>query len=71
MMLAAHELGLGTCCMGWITAINKSRDINKKLNIPKGFDICNAITIGYYDTEKPPKAPPRKGVSEVTTWFLK
>lgn len=71
MMLAAHELGLGTCCMGWVTALNKSRDIKAKLNIPKGFEICNALTLGYYDTDKMPKAPQRKTVAEVTTWFLK
>ena len=69
MMLAAHELGLGTCCMGWIQTLQQSPALKAKLNIPKGFDICNAITIGYYDTEKTPKAPERKTVSEVTTWF--
>ncbi|NOZ22210.1 MAG: nitroreductase family protein [Planctomycetes bacterium] len=71
MMLAAHELGLGTCCMGWITTIHKSKALTAKLDIPKGFEICQAITIGYYDTDKTPKTPQRKSVDEATTWFLK
>ncbi len=41
------------------------------LGIPKGFEICQAITIGYYDTDKTPKTPQRKSVDEATTWFLK
>ncbi|MEW6355113.1 MAG: nitroreductase [Planctomycetota bacterium] len=71
MMLAAHELGLGTCCMGWVGAINQSKALKAKLDIPKGFEICQGITIGYYDSDKTPKAPPRKGVDETTAWFLK
>lgn len=71
MMLAAHELGLGTCCMGWIATLNQSPALKEKLGIPKGLDICNAVTLGYYDTAKTPKTPERKKVDEVTTWFLK
>jgi CheY-like chemotaxis protein len=36
-----------------------------------GVEICQAITIGYYDTDKTPKTPQRKSVDEVTTWFIK
>jgi len=67
MMLAAHALGLGSCCMGWIGALNSSRRARKLLNLPKGFEITNAIVLGY--PERVPKAPPRKTLDETTTWF--
>ena len=48
-----------------------ARAMRKKLDLPKGFDICNAVTLGYYDPAKTPKAPTRKAVNDATAWFLK
>jgi len=66
MMLAAHALGLGSCYMGWIGALNQSAAMKKKLGIPPGFEITGGIVLGYGDVT--PKPPPRKTIEETTTW---
>jgi nitroreductase len=66
MMLAAHAVGLGTCYIGWMRLLNYSLKIKRRLNLPKGFEIADAIILGYPAASPP--APKRKTLSETVTW---
>jgi len=59
LSLAAHALGLGTCCMGWYD----EGVIKSALGIPEGIRIIGVTPIGYPDQE--PKPRPRKELSEI------
>ena len=68
MMLAAHALGLGTCYIGWTRLLNHSlnRALRRRLQIPNGFEICDAIILGYPGHS--PQPPKRRTVEETVTW---
>ena len=59
IMLAAHSLGLGTCCLGGIVRFLKSNDkaqfFVNELNIPVDYRINFLIAIGYPDESPAPK----------------
>ncbi len=60
MMLAAHELGLGTCCLGSPVGFMNSEEGKQflaSLNLPEGYALQFAIAIGYADEQ--PEAKPR------------
>lgn len=61
--LAATELGLGTCMMGWFD----EKEIKKILEIPKSRKIHLVISIGYYD-KKEPKKKIRKDLKEIISY---
>jgi nitroreductase len=67
MMLAAHALGLGSCYIGWMRLLNYSLKMKRRLNVPKGFNICDAIILGY--PASAPAPPKRKTLAETVTWF--
>ncbi len=60
MMLAAHSLGLGTCCLGGPVRFLKSNEACKffidSLQIPTDFQLNYIIAIGY-SLENPPAKP--------------
>jgi nitroreductase len=60
MMLAAHELGLGTCCLGMPIPFMNSKQgepFLASLGLPEGYALQFAIAIGYAD--EAPEAKPR------------
>ena len=60
MMLAAYELGLGTCCLGWPVGFMNSKEgepFLASLGLPEGYALQFAIAIGYPD--ETPEAKPR------------
>ena len=61
--LAARDLGLGTCMMGWF----REKPIKELLNIPKNKEIHLVIAIGYYDIKEPRKKV-RKNIDEILTF---
>jgi len=67
IQLAALELGLGSCYIGWVSLINKMSAVKAKLKIPGNIEIIDGIVVGYTDFEA--KGPKRKDVDEVTTWL--
>ena len=48
-VLAAHELGLGTCPIGLITAFDD--DIKEELSIPDEKEVVIGIALGYRDPD--------------------
>lgn len=63
LCLAATELGLGTCMMGWF----KEKNIKKVLNIPSNKDIHLVISLGYYDNKESRKKV-RKSMDEISSF---
>lgn len=59
IVLAAENLGLGTC---WIAWFNQA-DIRPVLNIPPDKYVLSIITVGYADEQ--PKARPRKKSEDI------
>ena len=60
MMLAACELGLGTCCLGSPVPFLNSEvgaPFLASLKLPQGYQLQYALAVGYPDEE--PKAKPR------------
>lgn len=61
--LAATELGLGTCMMGWF----KEKEIKKLLNIPISKEVHLVISLGYYD-DKEPRNKVRKAIDDIISF---
>ncbi len=61
--LAATELGLGTCMMGWF----KEKDIKKILEIPDKKEVHLVISLGYYENKEPRKKV-RKEINEIFSY---
>lgn len=61
MMLAAHSLGLGTCCLGssphFLNSNAEFKPYVDKLNLPDGYKLCIILAVGYPDES--PEAKPR------------
>lgn len=60
IMLAATELGLGTCCLGSVLSIFAEPEMveyAKKLNFSEGYRLRYALAVGYPDES--PEAKPR------------
>ena len=57
--LAAHDVGLGTCWMGWYD----EAAVKEALGIPAGIRVVGVTPLGYPDQE--PKPRPRKELNEI------
>lgn len=70
MMLAAHSLGLGTCCLGSAARFLQTDESCKpylaKLNIPEGYEICYILAVGY-----PEESPEAKARDESKIEFIR
>jgi nitroreductase len=49
MLLAAHNLGLGTCWLGEI--LNKKQAVAKYLNLEADLEVMAVVTLGYPDED--------------------
>lgn len=61
--LAATELGLGTCMMGWF----KEKEIKKLLDIPMRKEVYLVISLGYYE-DKEPRNKVRKNIEDIISF---
>jgi nitroreductase len=67
MFLKAHELGLGTCYMGWIdAAISRHPEILEKTGVPKGYTVQLALIIGYPKTKT---GPGKRNKPTILNWI--
>lgn len=63
MILAAESLNIGTCWIGLVTFLFRSKqgqDIAKLLEIPEGYEPYYAITLGYKKFPNPKPQPRRE-----------
>jgi nitroreductase len=67
LVLAATELGLGTCWIGWINA----RKIAKMVEWPKSIKPAIVVTVGYSSglETRPLPATRRKPMDELVKWL--
>ena len=67
LVLAATELGLGTCWIGWI----KPRAIGRMVGWPRSVKPVVVITVGYPSEAETGKLPAcrRKPLNEIVRWF--
>jgi nitroreductase len=67
LVLAATELGLGTCWIGWI----KPRAIARMVGWPRSVKPVVVITVGYPSNSEssPPPAARRKAQDDITRWL--
>jgi nitroreductase len=68
MLLAAHDLGLGTCWLGY--PLGGSDLIREALNIPEDEHIRAVVALGYPDRDSPANAfrTSRDEVEEFSRW---
>jgi len=62
-VLAATELGLGTCWIGWF----RKRRVRKLLGIPRAVRVMAMITVGYPLTPRP-EPRTRRPLAELLHW---
>ena len=67
LVLAATELGLGTCWIGWI----RPRIVARLVGWPRSVKPVAVITVGYPSQTEPgaPRVSPRKAVADLVTWL--
>lgn len=59
IMLAAQEMGIGTCWIGWCETICNSPEFKKKYNVPEEFELVTGLSCGYMEKKlSPPKRKP-------------
>jgi nitroreductase len=58
LMLAAHALGLGTCCIGFALPALRASDVKREIGMPDAVEPVAAIIVGVPRGETPPV--PRK-----------
>jgi nitroreductase len=63
MVLAATDLGLGTC---WMGQSNREELVRELLDIPGKFKVVALMTLGEADETPLPKA--RKSLDEIVSW---
>ena len=61
-VLQAHELGLGTCWLGWFDAKAAAR----LLGVPKGHRVEMLLSVGYPAEEPGPR--PRRSLAEMSSF---
>jgi nitroreductase len=52
MFLKAHELGLGTCYMGFINLINNKPEVLRKVGVPENYDMMVPFILGHPKTKQ-------------------
>ncbi|KZL89213.1 nitroreductase family protein [Clostridium magnum] len=58
IMLSAHDMGLGTCWIGFAEHVCNAPEFKEKYNVPENFELVCPMSIGYMKTKMYP--PVRK-----------
>jgi nitroreductase len=66
MFLKAHELGLGSCYMGFITYLNKKPEVLRKAGVPEGCELMVPLILGHPKTKT---APGNRNAPKVLKWI--
>jgi nitroreductase len=65
LLYALHYLGLGTCCLNWVTLAETDERAHAVLEVPKSERILMAIAVGHLREEFHVTCSARRPVSEV------
>ncbi len=65
LMLAAADMGLGTCWMGFAFFVMDAPEIKQDLGVPDGYTTVAPIIVGYPADEAPPR---EKNPPEIVYW---
>ena len=65
LMLAACDLGLGTCWMGFASMLLNTSEMKKELGVPEEFSVFAPIIVGYPAGETPAR---EKNSPEMVYW---
>lgn len=65
LMLAAADMGLGTCWIGFATFVMDSADVKADLGVPADYTAVAPIIVGYPDGEVPPR---ERNAPEIVYW---
>lgn len=65
LMLAATEVGLGTCCIGFAMALLAQPQIKNELRIPEAGAAISAVIVGH-PSVSPPGVP--RGEPQIVFW---
>ena len=66
MFLKAHELGIGSCYMGFVSLLAKKPEILKKVGVPDGYEVQVPLILGY-PKSKSPKG--KRNSPEILKWI--
>jgi nitroreductase len=66
LMLAAHDLGLGTCWIGFAQWLFDSAELKRELGVPEHYLAVGQLVVGYPQGKLP--APTSRQVPEVVFW---
>ncbi len=61
IVLAAEELGLSSCWIGWFN----EKKIKKILNIPENWKVISILAVGYRDERYNPKPQKRRSLKDI------
>jgi len=65
LMLAACDLGLGTCWIGFSTFVLNTPEAKRELGVPEDYSVVAPIIVGYPEGETPPR---EKNPPEIVFW---
>lgn len=65
LMLAAADVGLGTCWIGFATELLSSQEVKGSLGVPSEYSVVAPIIVGYPDGPPPDR---EKNPPEVLFW---
>lgn len=66
LMLTAHDLGLGTCWIGFALAALTSPSVKKSLGVPDEYQVVAPIIVGYPES---PGQSIAKNPPEIVNWL--
>jgi nitroreductase len=68
MLIAAHQLGLGTCWLGVYPREERQRHVADVLKLPRGIEPLAAVAVGYPAEERPPRTRYNESFVHYETW---
>lgn len=66
MMLASHSLGLGSCCVGRMDFLPKTKSLLAEMSLPADYKIYASLAIGY--PKEPVRAIPERKKDNILCW---
>lgn len=68
MLIAAHQLGLGTCWLGVYPREERQKHVAAVLKLPKGVEALAAVAVGYPGEERSARTRYNESFVHYETW---